>query len=146
ARLDRPVVHTVRVDHLRVLRRGLHAPNDVSFTLRAKHIVRLNSASGTGKSTIIAALLGFLRPDDGVITVDGRDLSTMDLTAWRRSIAWVPQQPRFAAETVAEELHAALADDLRPVTGEELFAVAQDVAAHHLLHRRIVELSTGERQ
>ena len=75
----------------------IQLPNDVSFTLRAKHIVRLNSASGTGKSTIIAALLGFLQPDDGVITVDGRDLSTMDLTAWRRSIAWVPQQPWLAA-------------------------------------------------
>ncbi|MFC0546506.1 thiol reductant ABC exporter subunit CydD [Kutzneria chonburiensis] len=125
------------VDRLSVERRGQLAPDGASFTVRSGHITRLDSPSGAGKSTTLAVLLGFVRPTRGRVTVGGVDLSTVDLSTWRRQVAWVPQRPAFSAEIVADEL---------ALVGGDLAGVAERIGAAHLLERPIVELSTGERQ
>lgn len=133
---------SVRVDELRVARRAGFAPDGISFDLRPGELVRLETASGTGKSTTIAAWLGFVRPDSGSIEIDG----CADEDAWRRIVAWVPQRPAFACETVADELRLAVSDRNVSPNAAELREVADLVVAGHLLDRRIIELSTGERQ
>ncbi|TCO64517.1 thiol reductant ABC exporter subunit CydD [Actinocrispum wychmicini] len=133
---------SVRVKELRVARRAGFAPDGISFELRPGELVRLDSASGSGKSTTIAALLGFVRPDAGSIEIDG----CADDEAWRRIVAWVPQRPAFACETVADELRLAVSDRNVPPTVPELREVADLAVAGHLLERRVIELSTGERQ
>jgi len=127
----------IKVDRLSVERRGALAPDGASFTVRPGHITRLDSPSGAGKSTTLAVLLGFVRPTRGLVTVGGVDLSTVDLSTWRRQVAWVPQRPAFSAEIVADEL---------ALVGGDLAGVAEKVGAAHLVERPIVELSTGERQ
>ncbi|WP_415830278.1 thiol reductant ABC exporter subunit CydD, partial [Kibdelosporangium persicum] len=129
------------VSDLRVARRDGFAPDGLSLSLRPGEIVRLSQPSGGGKSTAIAALLGFVSPASGSIVVGASDLA-----AWRRIVAWVPQRPAFAATTVAEELRLAVSDRNVPPTIEEMRAVASSAAAEHLLDRKIIELSTGERQ
>jgi len=68
---------------------------------------RLNlvGASGGGKSTLFALLMGFAAPGGGRIRIDGVDLADLDLDAWRRRIAWVPQR--------AHVFHGSLRDNLR---------------------------------
>lgn len=118
------------VTGLRVRRRDGFAPDGLTFTARPGEIVRLDTPSGSGKSTAFAALLGFVRPTAGTIRVGDTDLSDVDLAAWRETVAWVPQSPRFAGGTVAEE-----------VGGDH-----PDLNIGHLLDRPVTELSTGERQ
>lgn len=48
--------------------------------------------SGTGKSTLLAVLLGFLRPTDGAYLLNGEDTATMPGDVIRRHIAWCPQE------------------------------------------------------
>jgi thiol reductant ABC exporter CydD subunit/thiol reductant ABC exporter CydC subunit len=129
--------HQLDIVGLRVARRSGDAPAGLTTSVTPGRITRLDSPSGAGKSTTFAVLLGFVTPTAGRVTVDGTDLSTIDLEEWRRQLAWVPQQPRFSAATVAEELRLAVpeADDA------DLTAVAG-----HLSHRPIAELSSGERQ
>ena len=85
----------------RVRRRDRDAPDGLTFGSEPGRITRLDSPSGAGKSTTFAVLLGFVPPSSGTVTVGGVDLSTMDFAEWRRQVAWVPQRPRFAAETVS---------------------------------------------
>ncbi|MET1072851.1 MAG: thiol reductant ABC exporter subunit CydC [Umezawaea sp.] len=127
------------VRDLHVQRREQDAPNGVSFTVRAGEVHRLDAPSGAGKSTTIAVLLGFVRPDAGEVLVCGNDLSTVDLSTWRRIVSWVPQRPAFAGATVVEELELVLGR--RPERAE-----LAEVAAEHLYDRRVNDLSTGERQ
>lgn len=129
--------HQLDITGLRVRRRDRDAPDGLTIQVRAGHITRLDAPSGAGKSTTFATLLGFARPTSGTITVDGVDLSTLDITEWRERIAWVPQQPRFAATTVADELRL----HCPAATEAEIADVAR-----HLLHRDIDTLSSGERQ
>jgi thiol reductant ABC exporter CydD subunit len=64
-------------------------------------LVALVGPSGAGKSTIAHLLLRFAEPDHGTIRIDGVPLGDLDVTSWRRSIAWVPQRPHLLAGTVA---------------------------------------------
>ncbi|ONI73447.1 thiol reductant ABC exporter subunit CydD [Actinosynnema sp. ALI-1.44] len=129
------------VTDLRVARRDGFAPDGLSFSLRPGEIVRLSQPSGGGKSTVIAALLGFVSPSSGSVVVGAPDLA-----AWHRIVAWVPQRPAFAATTVADELRLALSDRNVLPSADEMREVASTVAAEHLIDRKVIELSTGERQ
>lgn len=54
--------------------------------------VALVGPSGAGKSTIASLLQRFHEPTQGEILADGKPLSTYDLTAFRKRIAFVPQE------------------------------------------------------
>lgn len=73
---------------------------------------RLNvvGASGGGKSTLLALLMGFEVPQSGRILVNGRDLAGLDLAAWRRHVAWVPQRAHVFHGTLRDNLLIAAPD------------------------------------
>jgi len=54
--------------------------------------VALVGPSGAGKSTVAALLLRFHQPVSGQILVDNQPLNDMELTAYRRRLAYVPQE------------------------------------------------------
>jgi len=85
----------------RVTVRGLR---EVSFTLRSGERAALIGPSGAGKSTILGVLLGFVPVESGRVLVDGVDLSTVDMEAWRARLAYVPQRPHLFADTVAANI------------------------------------------
>jgi thiol reductant ABC exporter CydD subunit len=74
------------------------------LTLEPGELVALVGPSGAGKSTTAALLLGLLRPVAGQVTVAGVALATCDAAAWRRQIAWVPQQPALLRASVADNI------------------------------------------
>jgi ATP-binding cassette, subfamily C, bacterial CydD len=74
----------------------------LSFRLAPGETVALTGPSGSGKSTTLGLLLGLVRPLSGRILVEGADLETLDLVAWRRQLAWVPQDPHLVGATVEQ--------------------------------------------
>ena len=76
----------------------------VDLELHPGEVVAVVGASGAGKSTLAHVLLGFVRPASGRVTVGGEDLDDLDLSDWRRGIAWVPQNPTLVRGTVAENI------------------------------------------
>lgn len=102
----RRVAPEIRFDSVSVSYPGRDRPalDDVSLTVRPGEYVALAGPSGGGKSTLLAALLGFVSPDRGRVLVGGLDLARLDLEAVRRLIAWVPQRPHLFAGTVADNI------------------------------------------
>ncbi|MGZ8438219.1 MAG: thiol reductant ABC exporter subunit CydD [Candidatus Limnocylindrales bacterium] len=105
---------TLRVDGVAVRQegRGLLAPDDASFTIRAGEIVALTGPNGAGKSTLLAAILGLVAVDGGAMSLVGEDGTTTAITElepglWRRHLAWVPQVPFLAAGTLADNIRLA---------------------------------------
>ncbi|GIJ71472.1 thiol reductant ABC exporter subunit CydD [Virgisporangium ochraceum] len=100
-----PAVGTIRFDAVVVEYPGRAEPAlSVTATVGPGEVVALTGPSGSGKSTALAVLLGLVTPTTGRVLVDGLDLSTVDLDAWRRRIAWVPQRPWMFAGTVAANI------------------------------------------
>jgi ATP-binding cassette subfamily C protein CydD len=98
------------------------ALRDVTFSVEPGERVAIIGPSGAGKSTLLALLLGFVRPTSGRVLVGDTDLATVDIEAWRRRLAWVPQRPYLFA--------ASLADNIRLGSPDQSMATA--VTAAHL--------------
>lgn len=97
---------TLEVDGLQVTYAGQSTPALVgaSLLLGPAEIVAITGPSGGGKSTLVNALLGLIRPDDGRILIGGIDLAELDLTAWRTRLAYVPQHPTLITGSVADNV------------------------------------------
>ena len=127
--------------------RTVDALAPTSLVVSPGETVALTGPSGGGKSSLLAAVLGFVTPAEGRVLVGGLDLTTLDLAEWHRRIAWVPQQPRLFAGTIAENVRLA-----RPEADDAAVAAAlRDAAAGDLdPGRRLGEggagLSAGQRQ
>lgn len=82
--------------------------NEVSFTLITGHTKVFLGASGAGKSTILKLILGLLRPDGGIIWVNGERIDQMDeigLMHVRADLGMVFQEGAlFDSLTVAENV------------------------------------------
>lgn len=71
--------------------RGHDVLHDVSFSAADGDVAAVLGPNGVGKSTLFRCMLGFLKPQKGSITVDGRDISAMDRREAARTIAYIPQ-------------------------------------------------------
>ena len=85
--------------------------------------VGLVGPSGSGKTTLLHLILGFDRPSEGRILVDGQPLDDLDPDRFRRQIAWLGQRPEWFPGTVAQNLGLAC-----PQAGEERFRQALTAA------------------
>lgn len=123
---------------------------DAAFEAPLSGVIALFGPSGAGKTSIVAAIAGLLRPDEGHIRVGGAtffDASGVDLPAERRRVGYVFQDARlFPHMSVAGNLRYGLK---RAPRGERRIAFEEVVGLlgiGHLLHRRPGGLSGGERQ
>jgi ABC-2 type transport system ATP-binding protein len=88
------------------------ALRDLNLAVEEGSITALVGPNGSGKSTLLKAWVGFERPSEGYLTVDGID-PWRDRGAAIRRIGYVPQAPSLYRELTVDE-HVTLADSLRP--------------------------------
>ncbi|SDK67481.1 ABC transporter ATP-binding protein [Aliiruegeria lutimaris] len=86
---------------------------DVSFEITAGQTVAILGRNGAGKSTLVDLLLRFRTPDEGTIRLDGRDISTVELSAYRQTIALVPQRVALIDGTISDNIRLGLPDATR---------------------------------
>jgi len=77
----------------------------LNLSIADGELIIVEGPNGSGKSTLLLCLSGLLRPTTGSVTVAGYDLFKEEQDA-RRSLAYVPDVPRFYVELTAwEHLH-----------------------------------------
>ncbi len=107
----------------------------LSLSLARGEVVVLAGPSGGGKSSVVAALMGFVPLAAGridVLDADGHEISLADCDpdSWRAHVGWTPQRPHLFATTLADNLRLA-----RPDAGDDRLrealaeAAAEDVLA-----------------
>lgn len=64
----------------------------------------VDGPSGSGKTTLLSVLLGALAPVAGRVRADGIPLDVLDQDAWRRRVAWCPQEAHVFDSTVRGNL------------------------------------------
>ena len=126
---------------------------EVSFTLITGHTKIFLGASGAGKSTILKLILGLLKPDEGIIWVNGERIDAMtetDMMKVRADLGMVFQEGAlFDSLTVAENVGYKLyeesdmpLDDVRRRVEE----VLGFVGLAEYIDRMPSELSGGQRR
>jgi molybdate transport system ATP-binding protein len=111
----------------------------------------LFGASGSGKSTVLRAVAGLLRPDAGSITIGSRvvyDASTgRDVPARERRVGYVFQDlALFPHLSVGDNLAFGLAGQPMEISRRKVSEIAASFRIDHLLGRRPSAISGGERQ
>jgi ATP-binding cassette, subfamily C, bacterial CydD len=81
-----------------------HVLLGATFHVGAGEKVAVMGESGAGKSTILSLLLGFAVEREGVVEIDGRPLSSIDIRLWRERLAWLPQHPTLFHGTIEENI------------------------------------------
>ena len=78
--------------------------DNVSLSVGKGEYLAIVGPSGSGKSTLFRLLLGFEKPESGVIFVDGKSLETIDLGLLRRQVGVVLQNSRLASGSIYENI------------------------------------------
>lgn len=127
--------------------------HSISFEAPPDSVTALVGASGSGKTTIASLAATFLTPDEGTITMDGVDISTLRLEEYRQHLGVVLQDDFLFEGTIRENILFP-----RPeATETQLLHAVQAAFVHEFTDRfpngldttigeRGVKLSGGQRQ
>ena len=124
--------------------------DDVSITVEQGSIVGLLGPNGAGKTTTFYMIVGIAKPDAGVVTLDGKDISVLTMNERAlEGIGYLPQEASiFRKLTVEDNLRAIL--ETTTLTKEEQEAkmneLIDEFKIDHIRHSRGTELSGGERR
>jgi ATP-binding cassette subfamily B protein len=109
--------------------------------------------SGSGKSTLLNIVLGFLRPTDGTLLLDGIDMQTLDLRTFRSRVSVVPQESVLFEGSIRDNITYGLQDVADEVVLEALrdsnaleIVDAMPDGWHTIVGERGARLSGGQRQ
>ncbi|MCH4574137.1 ABC transporter ATP-binding protein [Achromobacter xylosoxidans] len=96
----------LKVDNLSVAYGGVQAVRDVSLQVRPGEIAALLGANGAGKSSTLLAIIGSVKPKEGRIVFEGRDITgTPPDQLVKQGIAMIPEGARvFARQPVEQNL------------------------------------------
>lgn len=119
------------------------AIDNLSFTIQPGQTIALVGASGAGKTTALSLLYRAFDPQTGVITVDDQDIRHYQLTALRRNIGVVFQEPLLFNRSIAENLRIGSPD----ATDAQLLQACARAQALEFIERQPQGLETniGER-
>lgn len=140
----------ISVDNLTHSFDGQTLFENLSFHVRSGQKVSIEGPSGCGKSTLLKALMGFVVPAEGGISIGPEPLTQASVWDLRRRIAYVAQEPDLGEGTVIDRIrspfdyhaNAHLKWDRQKVSGY----CQQFYLNEKLLHKETTDLSGGEKQ
>lgn len=102
-RLDGPIRYE-QVHFTYPTRPDIDVLKGINLEIQPGKKIALVGASGSGKSTIVALLQRFYPLEDGKITIGGKDIKDLPLSAYRRNIGIVPQEVLLFGGTIRENI------------------------------------------
>jgi ABC-type multidrug transport system fused ATPase/permease subunit len=127
--------------------------HDISFDAAPGTVTALVGSSGSGKTTIASIAASFLTPQQGIVSIDGQDLSKVTLESYRQNLGVVLQDDFLFEGSIRDNILFP-----RPDAGEhelqnaikaayvDEFTDRFDDGLNTLIGERGVKLSGGQRQ
>ena len=132
---------------------NIKALENISFTVKKGHTLAILGKTGSGKSTIISLISRLYDVTDGQITIDGEEISQVNLFDLRNSIGIVPQDAFLFSDTIKNNIKFGKED----ATDYEVEEAAKSADVHNniidfnkkyetILGERGITLSGGQKQ
>lgn len=140
----------IRTDNLVKTYGERNVVNGVSIEVEQGTIVGLLGPNGAGKTTTFYMIVGIEKPDAGVVTLDGQDISAMAMFERARAgIGYLPQEASiFSKLTVEENIMAIL--ETTGLSADEreakMNALIEEFRIEHIRKSKGSALSGGERR
>lgn len=137
----------LELSHIDVHRGGQHVVRDVSLSIAAGEPFAIVGESGAGKTSLLMAAAGLLRPTRGTARVAGQDVHAADRTERARLLGLVFQEYHlFPHLTVAENVGLAPRLQQDSAAQERGLTLLQELGLGALVDRSVQELSGGQKQ
>jgi ATP-binding cassette subfamily B multidrug efflux pump len=132
---------------------NIEALKNISFKVKKGETLAILGKTGSGKSTISSLISRLYEVTDGKITVDGNEISTLNLYDLRNSIGIVPQDAFLFSDSIKNNIKFGKEN----ATDEEVATAAKNAVVHDniigfnkqydtILGERGITLSGGQKQ
>jgi lipopolysaccharide export system ATP-binding protein len=140
----------LEAQHLVKAYKGRRVVNNVSLDLAQGEIVGLLGPNGAGKTTSFYMITGLIRPDEGRIMLDGRDITALPMYQRAHSgIGYLAQEPSIFRKLTVEENVLAILETLDQQPAEQsrrLETLLDELGIKPLRRQKAYQLSGGERR
>ena len=85
-------------------KQGKEIIKNINLVLEKRKKVAFVGESGAGKSTLADVIMGLYKPDQGQILIDGQVLIGQNISSWRSSIGYIPQNIYLFDGSVSENV------------------------------------------
>ena len=103
---------------------------NINLNISTGEIIAFVGASGSGKSTMLSLILKFIKPDNGDIFIDDKNISNLKAKSIRSKIAIVQQQPFLFSGTIKDAIKMG-----RPFNDDEVIQSAKIANAHKFINK-----------
>ncbi len=129
---------------------GRRVVSDVSINVRAGEVVGLLGPNGAGKTTSFYMVMGLVRPDSGMVTFRGVDITRMPMyKRARMGMGYLAQEPSIFRKLTVEENIMAILETLAISAAERkkrLRELLDELELTRLSKQKAMTLSGGERR
>ena len=136
--------------HLVKAYKGRRVVNNVSVELAQGEIVGLLGPNGAGKTTSFYMITGLIRPDEGEIQLDGRNITALPMYQRARAgVGYLAQEPSVFRKLSVEDNVLAILETLNIDEDERLARLERlldELAIKPLRKQKAYQLSGGERR
>ena len=113
-----------------------------NLTIPVGKSIGIVGTTGSGKSTIVDVLLGLLKAQSGVITVDGEDINSGEnYRKWLKNVGYIPQTVFMLDDTIRHNICFGLSDD--EIDEERLWEVAKEAQIDEFIKSLPDQMETG---
>ncbi len=110
-------------------KKGNQVLKNINLEIKKGEVTAFVGASGAGKSTMMALILKFIKPNSGEIFIDDTNLKSLNTKDIRNKIALVQQQPFLFSGKIIDVIRMG-----RNFTNEEVIESAKKANAHHFIN------------
>ena len=111
-------------------KKGNQVLKNINLEIKKGEVTAFVGASGAGKSTMMALILKFIKPNSGEIFIDDTNLKSLNTKDIRNNIALVQQQPFLFSGKIIDVIRMG-----RNFTNEEVIESAKKANAHHFINK-----------
>ncbi|XP_032211751.1 bile salt export pump isoform X1 [Mustela erminea] len=103
--------------------------NNLSMVVKSGEVTAVVGPSGSGKSTALQLIQRFYDPSEGMVTLDGHDIRSLNVQWLRAQIGIVEQEPVLFSTTIAENIRYGRED----ATMEDIIRAAKAANAYNFI-------------
>ena len=111
-------------------KKGNQVLKNINLEIKKGEVTAFVGASGAGKSTMMALILKFIKPNNGNIFIDNKNLKSLNTKDIRNNIALVQQQPFLFSGKIIDVIRMG-----RNFTKEEVIESAKKANAHQFIQK-----------
>ncbi|XP_077010189.1 bile salt export pump isoform X2 [Tamandua tetradactyla] len=103
--------------------------NNLNMVIKSGEMTALVGPSGAGKSTALQLIQRFYDPSEGMVTLDGHDIRSLNIQWLRAQIGIVEQEPVLFSTTIAENIRYGRED----ATMEDIVQATKEANAYNFI-------------